>query len=50
MTLRGTVGSYVEKVNAERVVLRVYGAKAVANDLSVHAGVTQVDDRLAVVP
>ena len=36
VTLRGAVGSYVEKVNAERVVLRVYGAKAVANDLSVH--------------
>jgi osmotically-inducible protein OsmY len=36
VTLRGNVGSYVEKVSAERVALRVYGVKAVANDLSVH--------------
>lgn len=35
VTLRGNVGSYVEKVSAERVALRVYGVKAVANDLSV---------------
>ena len=32
VTLRGNVGSYVEKVSAERVALRVYGVKAVAND------------------
>ena len=36
VTLRGNVGSYVEKITAERVVLRVYGVKAVANDLAVH--------------
>jgi osmotically-inducible protein OsmY len=36
VTLRGNVGSYVEKIMAERVALRVYGAKAVANDLTVH--------------
>ena len=36
VTLRGNVGSYVEKVSAERVALRVYGVKAVANELSVH--------------
>ena len=36
VTLRGNVGSYVEKVTAERVALRVYGVKAVANDLAVH--------------
>jgi osmotically-inducible protein OsmY len=36
VTLRGKVGSYVEKVTAERVALRVYGTKAVANDLAVH--------------
>ena len=35
-TLRGNVGSYVEKITAERVALRVYGVKAVANDLAVH--------------
>jgi osmotically-inducible protein OsmY len=36
VTLRGNVASYAEKVAAERVALRVYGVKAVANDLSVH--------------
>ncbi len=35
VTLRGTVGSYTEKVNAERTTERVYGVKAVANDLIV---------------
>jgi osmotically-inducible protein OsmY len=36
VTLRGNVGSYSEKLGAERVALRVYGVKAVANDLTVH--------------
>ena len=36
VTLRGNVSSYAEKVTAERVALRVYGVKAVANDLAVH--------------
>jgi osmotically-inducible protein OsmY len=36
VTLRGNVASYVEKITAERVALRVYGVKAVANDLTVH--------------
>jgi osmotically-inducible protein OsmY len=36
VTLRGTVRSYSEKLAAERVALRVYGVKAVANDLTVH--------------
>jgi osmotically-inducible protein OsmY len=35
VTLRGDVGAYVEKMSAERVALRVYGVKAVANDVSV---------------
>jgi osmotically-inducible protein OsmY len=35
VTLRGNVGSYAEKATAERAVLRVYGVKAVANDLNV---------------
>ena len=35
VTLRGTVGSYAENVNAERTTQRVYGVKAVANDLTV---------------
>ena len=36
VTLCGNVGSYMEKVAAERTVLRVYGVKALANDLVVH--------------
>ena len=36
VTLRGNVASYSEKIVAERVALRVYGVKAVANDLIVH--------------
>jgi osmotically-inducible protein OsmY len=36
VTLRGNVGSYMEKLAAERVVLRVYGVKGLANDLLVH--------------
>lgn len=35
VTLRGDVGTYAEKRAAERVVLGVYGVKAVANDLIV---------------
>jgi VCBS repeat-containing protein len=35
VTLRGDVGSYAGRSAAERVVLRVYGVKAVANDLTV---------------
>jgi osmotically-inducible protein OsmY len=34
-TLRGNVRSYVEKLTAERVALRVFGVKGVANDLIV---------------
>ena len=32
VTLRGTVGSYAETVQAERAAARVYGVKAVANN------------------
>ena len=35
VTLRGNVRSYTERSTAERVALRVYGVKAVANDLEV---------------
>ncbi len=35
VTMNGEVGTYTEKSTAERVALRVYGVKAVANDLSV---------------
>jgi osmotically-inducible protein OsmY len=34
-TLRGDVQSFAEKEAAERVTLRVYGVRAVANDLNV---------------
>jgi osmotically-inducible protein OsmY len=36
VTLRGNVASYAEKIAAERVALRVYGVKAIADDLVVH--------------
>lgn len=36
VTLRGNVRTYAEKYAAERVALRVFGVKAVANDLCVH--------------
>jgi osmotically-inducible protein OsmY len=35
VTLRGDVHSYAEKSAAERVALRVYGVKAIANDINV---------------
>jgi osmotically-inducible protein OsmY len=45
VTLRGNVASYAAKLMAERAVLRVYGTKAVANDLIVHvAGVYERTD------
>jgi osmotically-inducible protein OsmY len=61
VTLRGNVQSYAEKLMAERVALRVYGAKA-GNVRSwaerqeaeraawAAPGVRHVDDRIAVVP
>lgn len=39
VTLRGNVRSYAEKATAERVALRMYGVKGVANDLNVRLGV-----------
>jgi osmotically-inducible protein OsmY len=49
ITLRGTVGSYTEKVNAERTTERVYGVKAVANDLTVRliSGYERTDTEIA---
>jgi VCBS repeat-containing protein len=35
VTLRGDVGSYAARAAAERVTLRVYGVKAVANEVTV---------------
>lgn len=36
VTLRGTVGTYAEKLTAEKIALRLFGTKGVANDLEVH--------------
>jgi osmotically-inducible protein OsmY len=49
VTLRGNVGSYMKKLMAERVVLRVYGVKALANDLVVHvlSGYQRTDTEIA---
>jgi osmotically-inducible protein OsmY len=38
VTLRGDVRTYAEKTTAERVALRVYGTRAVANDIAVRLG------------
>lgn len=35
VTLTGSVNSYADKVTAERIAKRVYGVKAVANDLEI---------------
>jgi osmotically-inducible protein OsmY len=37
-TLRGGVSSYAEKVAAERITLRVFGVKGIANDIEVRIG------------
>ena len=49
VTLRGNVGSYAEKMSAERVALRVFGVKAVADDLSVRpvSGHERTDTEIA---
>src|SRR5688572_23924296 len=49
VTLRGNVGTYAEKSTAERVALRVFGVKAVANDLAVHLpfGFRRTDTEIA---
>ena len=49
VTLRGNVGSYAQKRTAERVVLGVYGVKAVANDLNVRltSGAERTDTEIA---
>ena len=49
VTLRGNVRSYGEKSMAEQVTLRVYGVKAIANNLDVRLGssATRTDTDLA---
>jgi osmotically-inducible protein OsmY len=36
VSLRGTVRTYAEKLTAEKIALRVFGTRGVANDLDVH--------------
>jgi osmotically-inducible protein OsmY len=49
VTLRGDVKTYAEKAAAERVALRVYGVKAVANDIEVRIlpGAKRTDAEIA---
>lgn len=49
VTLRGDVRTYTEKATAERVALRVYGVKAVANDIEVrfNGGLARTDTEIA---
>jgi osmotically-inducible protein OsmY len=49
VTLRGDVSTYAEKQMAERVTLRVYGVKAVANDIIVRlaSGHERTDTEIA---
>ena len=49
VTLRGDVPSFAEKETAERVALRVYGVKAVANDINVRlvSGYERTDSEIA---
>lgn len=47
VTLSGFVRSYWEKDAAEKAVKRVYGVRAVANDIEVKLGVTRTDPEIA---
>jgi osmotically-inducible protein OsmY len=47
VTLTGFVHSYLEKIAAEKAVKRVYGVKAVANDIEVKLGSQRTDPEIA---
>jgi osmotically-inducible protein OsmY len=49
VTLRGTVRTYSEKLTAEKIALRIFGVKGVANDLEVHIhdGQARTDTEIA---
>jgi osmotically-inducible protein OsmY len=47
VTLSGFARSYWEKDAAEKAVKRVYGVRAVANDIEVKLGVTRTDPEIA---
>ena len=49
VTLRGTVRTYDQKLTAEKIALRIFGARGVANDLEVHIrdGQVRTDTEIA---
>jgi len=47
VTLTGFVHSYMEKIAAENAAKRVYGAKAVANDIEVKPRIEKTDPEIA---
>src|SRR4051794_40365712 len=47
VTLSGFVKSYYEKYEAERAAKRVYGVRAVANDIEVKLPFTRTDPEIA---
>ena len=49
VTLRGTVRTYDQKLTAEKIALRIFGARGVANDLEVHIrdGQARTDTEIA---
>lgn len=47
VTLTGFVHGYMEKVAAEKAAMRVYGVRAVANDIEVKPGVQRTDPEIA---
>ena len=47
VALTGYVRTYAEKLHAERCVRRVYGVKAVANDVLVKLSVDRIDPDIA---
>jgi osmotically-inducible protein OsmY len=47
VTLTGFVHSYMEKIAAEKAALRVYGVRAVANDIEVKPGMQKTDPEIA---
>jgi osmotically-inducible protein OsmY len=47
VTLTGFVHSYMEKIAAEKAAMRVYGVRAVANDIEVKPGLQRTDPEIA---
>jgi osmotically-inducible protein OsmY len=47
ITLTGFVHSYMEKIAAEKAAMRVYGVRAIANDIEVKPGMQRTDPEIA---